>query len=131
MGKKKKNRIQTENPEPLAFRPFEGVLPSGDDGGGFSDPSSKSSKEDADALPELKGVFSLRKEKKGRGGKTVTLVSGNCLSEKDAEKLARALRKALGCGSRVEENMVLLQGDLRERTELWLLAHGAKRVVVG
>jgi len=131
MGKKKKNRIQTESPEPLVFRPFEEVLSLPEGGDGLGDPSSSSSKEGADALLELKGVFSLRKEKKGRGGKTVTLVSGNCLSHEDAEKLARILRKALGCGSRVEENMVILQGDLRERTELWLLAHGAKRVVVG
>ncbi len=142
MGKKKKNRIQTENHDPVLFRPFETLLRQG--GGepvsGLSEPpeppgaasssGSVLSGSCGDTL-NLKGVFSLRAERKGQGGKTVTLISGSCLSQEDAEKLARILRKALGCGSRTEEDAVLLQGDLRERAESWLLAHGAKRVVVG
>ncbi len=137
MGKSKKNRMQTENPEPLAFRPFEALLPFREEERNLSG-SSETEAFSKEVLPEnyrgslkLKGTFSLRKEKKGRGGKTVTLVSGNCLSPEDAEELARVMRKALGCGSRTEGSAVLLQGDLRERAESWLVAHGAKRVVVG
>ncbi|HOO62973.1 MAG TPA: translation initiation factor [Synergistaceae bacterium] len=80
---------------------------------------------------QLKGVFSLRKEKRGRGGKTVTFLSGTYLVPEEAEKLAKLMRKALGCGSRSEEGMVVLQGDLRDRAKSWLLDHGAKKVVVG
>ncbi len=135
MGQNKKNRIDTENPVSPSFRPFEGLFPSSgvaaeenpDMPGPGTDENSSSSE---DTL-QLKGVFSLRKEKRGRGGKTVTFLSGTYLVPEEAEKLAKLMRKALGCGSRSEEGMVVLQGDLRDRAKSWLLDHGAKKVVVG
>ncbi len=138
MGKNKKNRIDTENPLSPSFRPFEGLFSSGK-GEAREEPWEKSrtqedcpsSSDSSEEILPLKGTFSLRKESKGRGGKTVTLLSGSHLSSEDAEKLAKTLRKALGCGSRTEESMVILQGDLRDRGKLWLLSHGAKKVMVG
>ena len=53
----------------------------------------------------------LHRESSGRGGRMVTLVrlKGNELP--DAEELAKALRKGLGCGSHVEEECIVLQGQ--------------------
>ena len=138
MGKNKKNRIDTENPLSPSFRPFEGLFSSGKgevraearEKSRTQEDGSSSLDSSEEFLP-LKGTFSLRKESKGRGGKTVTLLSGSHLSPEDAEKLAKTLRKALGCGSRIEESTVILQGDLRDRGKLWLLSHGAKKVMVG
>ncbi|OPZ86656.1 MAG: translation initiation factor Sui1 [bacterium ADurb.Bin429] len=77
------------------------------------------------------GKLVLRRERKGRGGKTVTLLTGLALPPARMEALARALRKALGCGSSVEGTMIVLQGDIAPRAEEWLRARGAKQVVRG
>jgi translation initiation factor 1 len=73
----------------------------------------------------------LRRERKGHGGKTVTVIEGLALPAARLETIARALRKALGCGARVEENCVLVQGDHVDATESWLRRHGAGRIVRG
>jgi translation initiation factor 1 len=73
----------------------------------------------------------VRRERKGRGGKTVTLVSGLALSAPRLEALARAMRKGLGCGSTVEDDTIVLQGDIVPRAQEWLAKHGAKKIVLG
>ena len=76
------------------------------------------------------GKVVVRMERKGHGGKTVTVVDG--LTPLDArlrEALARRLAKGLGCGARAEGLTVVLQGDHRERAESLLRAEGARRVV--
>jgi len=77
------------------------------------------------------GKIVLRRERKGHGGKTVTVVDGLGLSPAQLETVARRLRKALGCGSRVEGDRLVLQGDLVPAAEAWLRGHGATRVVQG
>lgn len=68
----------------------------------------------------------VRREKKGRGGKTVTRIQGLPASERDAI-LAR-LKKALGCGGTVEDEDVVLLGALVDRAADWLAAEGATRI---
>ena len=77
----------------------------------------------------LRRKLVVRRERKGRGGKTVTRLEG--AAGEDLEALARTLRKALGCGARVEEDVVVLQGDIGERVADWLSQRGARRVVRG
>ncbi|MCB9641367.1 MAG: translation initiation factor [Myxococcales bacterium] len=83
--------------------------------------------------PELKQCRSivLRHERKGHGGKTVTTLSGIDASPDSLAALAQKMKKALGCGARVEDNMIVLQGELLERTRTWLEAQGAPNVVLG
>ncbi len=64
----------------------------------------------------------LRKERKGRKGKTVTLVSGLGLEGDDLQRVGRALGKALGCGASVQGPDIVLQGNQRERAGAWLEA---------
>ncbi|MHB9130036.1 MAG: translation initiation factor [Armatimonadota bacterium] len=73
----------------------------------------------------------LRREKKGRGGKTVTIVSGLNLPANQLDELAKAMRKGLGCGAVTESGTVVLQGDIQERADKWLREHGAKKIVRG
>lgn len=73
----------------------------------------------------------LRREKKGRGGKTATVVEGIKRPPSALERIARDLRKALGCGAAVEGDTIVLQGDMAARIEPWLIARGAKKVVIG
>ena len=73
----------------------------------------------------------LRREKKGRGGKTATVIEGIRLPPSGLERIARELKRALGCGARIEGTTIVVQGDLTARIEPWLADHGAKRIVIG
>ena len=73
----------------------------------------------------------LRREKKGRGGKTATVVEGIKRPPSALERIARDLRKMLGCGASVEGDTIVVQGDMAARIEPWLVARGAKKVVIG
>lgn len=77
------------------------------------------------------GKILVRRERKGHGGKTVTIVEGLGLPAARLEELARSMRIAFGCGSRVDGGRVVLQGDLAASLGAWLHKRGARRVVVG
>lgn len=57
----------------------------------------------------------LRLEKAGRGGKTVTVVSGLPRNAAFLKDLALDLKRACGTGGAVREDGIELQGDLRDR----------------
>ena len=60
-------------------------------------------------------VAKLRMEKKGRGGKTVTVVYGLPRNEGFLKELTQDLKRACGTGGTTIEDGVELQGDLRDR----------------
>jgi len=64
--------------------------------------------------------WSLQRQTAGRGGKVVTLVVFPKDSLVDLESVAKQMRRSLGCGSHVEENKIVLQGDIAERAQAWL-----------
>ena len=69
-------------------------------------------------------VAKLRMEKKGRGGKTVTVVDGLPNNEPFLKDLCQQLKRACGTGGTVADGAIELQGDLRERVREYLLAKG-------
>jgi translation initiation factor 1 len=73
----------------------------------------------------------VRMERKGRGGKEVTVVEQLGLSPAEREVWVKALKGALGCGGSVEGETLVLQGDQRERLPALLEARGVRRVTVG
>ena len=73
----------------------------------------------------------VRYERKGRGGKEVTLVEQLELPPAELAKWAKALKSALGCGGGVEEGAIVLQGDQRERLEALLVQRGVRKVTIG
>jgi translation initiation factor 1 len=77
------------------------------------------------------GKIVVRRERKGHGGKTATIVAGIRLPARDLERLARTLRRALGCGASVDGDHLVVQGDQGPRVQEWLAAQGARRVVLG
>jgi translation initiation factor 1 (eIF-1/SUI1) len=83
------------------------------------------------ARSEVPVVFApkvvVRREKKGRGGKTATRITG--IGAEHREELAGRMKSALGCGAVVEGEDVVLLGSLVERAADWLEGQGAKRVV--
>jgi translation initiation factor 1 len=57
-----------------------------------------------------KGVR-VRLDRKGRGGKSVTLIEGIPLTGKDREVLLRKLKTSLGTGGALKEEALEIQGD--------------------
>src|SRR5262249_3419156 len=67
-------------------------------------------------------VARLRVEKAGRGGKTVTVVSGLPRHAAVLKNIGQDLKRACGTGGAVREDGVELQGDLRDRVRALLAA---------
>ena len=68
-----------------------------------------------------KVIAKLRMEKKGRGGKTVTVVAGLPRNGAFLKELCQELKRACGTGGAVSEDTIELQGDLRDRVREYLL----------
>ena len=66
----------------------------------------------------------LRLEKKGRGGKTVTVVAGLPRNTAFLGALASELKRACGTGGTAADESVEIQGDQRERLRPLLAARG-------
>jgi translation initiation factor 1 len=79
--------------------------------------------------PAFKAKLVIRRELKGRGGKTVTRISG--LPAAHREALASQMKKKLGCGAVLEGDELVLLGDLVDRAADWLTERGAPRVIKG
>lgn len=59
----------------------------------------------------------LRRERKGRGGKTVTVVEGFQLTPKTLATLAKQLKAACGTGGTAKDNTIEIQGDHRQKIQ--------------
>ena len=69
-------------------------------------------------------VAKLRMEKKGRGGKTVTVVDGLPRNAAFLRELSQEIKRACGTGGAVLEGAIELQGELRERVRDVLIKKG-------
>ena len=103
----------------------------------------------APAAPRGPARAVVRMERKGRGGKEVTIVAlaGSSppapsdrrgrginklgLPPAELERWCRELKQALGCGGSVDGDLIVLQGDLRPRIGAVLEARGVAKVTIG
>ena len=83
-----------------------------------------SSRRDATEAVPTRVVAKLRTEKKGRGGKTVTVVYDLPQNAEFLKELSQELKRACGAGGTVVEGGVEIQGDLRERVREALMKRG-------
>ncbi|WP_286847618.1 MULTISPECIES: translation initiation factor [Aminobacterium] len=132
MARKKNNEYKLDN-EPLYNNPFRSLL-------GESELSLEEkkhndeveenflSRQDVSLGEILKGKIVLRIEKKGRSGKTVTIVETRSGTLEEKKVLARCLRRSLGCGSTVENDLIVVQGDQRDRIKKILEEKGSKNI---
>jgi len=63
------------------------------------------------AAPGGDGVVRVRRERKGRRGKTVTTISGVPLSRDELGELAAELKRRCGTGGSAKNGVIEIQGD--------------------
>jgi translation initiation factor 1 len=75
----------------------------------------------------------MRREKAGRGGKTVTTLAGfpTHMSFQSVGRLAQELKQQCGCGGTSRGREIELQGDVRDRVEPILQQRGFVAVRAG
>src|SRR5580700_143589 len=109
--------VRTDGGQGLGQNPFGGLsgagLPSFAPRRGASEGAPSAAK-----APKVanRGRVDIIRETGGRGGKTVTVVTGFVgigLPEKEA--LAKKIRNACGCGGTVKDGAIEIQGDQREK----------------
>jgi translation initiation factor 1 len=57
------------------------------------------------------GNVRVRRETKGRGGKTVTTITGLAMSVSEAEALLKELKRLCGTGGSLKDGVLEVQGD--------------------
>ncbi len=123
-------KISTDGGQGLGQNPFAGLsgvgLPVASKQPGSATPAT--------AVPAARnrGRVDIKRTTAGRGGKTVTLVTGFVgigLPEKEA--LAKKMRAACGCGGTVKDGDIEIQGDQRETVARILTEAGFRPVLAG
>jgi translation initiation factor 1 len=62
-------------------------------------------------IPQGDGIARVRRESKGRGGKTVTTVTGVPLPLDQLKELATTLKRRCGTGGALKDGVIEIQGD--------------------
>ena len=85
--------------------------------------------QEADTLPPEKQRLIVGIDRRNRGGKQVTLVSGFVGKADDLKELGRTLKTKLGVGGSAKDGEITIQGDFRDKVVSILQAMGyaAKR----
>ena len=102
--------------------------------GNFSKPNKNNQPINFKELAPKIGKISLQRERAGRGGRTVTIITiGDTKSEikHNLEALLKELKKSLGCGGQIEEGKIVLHGEIVDRASEWFIKMGVKTVVSG
>ena len=129
---RKKNKITGDN-NALANNPFASAL------GGLSQtaldpgplppatPPIEQARDETELHLGRRAI--VRRQSKGQGGKTVTCVEG--IPAEAAKALLPRLKKELGCGGRIRDEMLVLGTRNHARVADWLQAAGVPRVTLG
>jgi len=131
MSKRSPSKISTDGAnQAFASNPFEslstGGLPSG--------PSLEQMRPKAtEKSIKSKGRVVVRREKAGRGGKTVTTVREfpSCIPLKELEAMTLKFKKICACGGALKGRVIELQGDVCDRVMSELKQFGYKPVRAG
>lgn len=77
------------------------------------------------------GVVRIARDRKGRGGKTVTVITGLPGDDAALAALAQSLKKLCGSGGTTKAGVIEIQGDHRDRLAAYLKAEGYRVKLAG
>jgi len=80
---------------------------------------------------ESDGIIRIRREKKGRKGKTVTAISGFKEGNDDLKQIAKNLKGKCGTGGSIKEGIIVIQGDHRQTVQSELQKQGFNAKLAG
>ena len=82
--------------------------------------------DNSEGLIKKREKLSVSMEKKGRGGKTATIIFGFTSDDAEISGVATHLKQRLGIGGSSRGGEILLQGDVREKVKPLLREMGCR-----
>ena len=130
------DKIPTDGGQSLGANPFAALsgagLPISKPVAGLAEPGRPGSPTPATPSARNRGRVDLKRTTAGRGGKTVTIVTGfTGIGRPEKESLAKKMRAACGCGGTVKDGDIEIQGDQRETIARILTEAGFRPVFAG
>lgn len=109
--KSESDKVLSYSTDPAGFNPFKDLA--------ITPKKSKSSKDEP---------IRIKYEKKGRGGKTVSIVSGIKTHPDGLTELATLLKNKCGTGGSAKDGEIIIQGDHRDKIMEILKSKGYSNV---
>ena len=127
-------RIPTDGGPSFGQTPFAELKSEGLPSGPKENPGGSADRPVAESTVPRKnrGRVDIKRQTAGRGGKTVTVVTGFVgIGLPEKEKLAKQIQKACGTGGTVKDGGIEIQGDKRAEVARILTQAGFRPVFAG
>jgi translation initiation factor 1 len=125
-------RIPTDGGPSFGHNPFAALSSEGLPPAPENLPAASESQTAGKAAKKNRGRVDIIRQKAGRGGKTVTVVTGFVgIGLPEKEQLAKAMQKACGVGGTVKDGQIEIQGDKREEVARILTEANFRPVFAG
>lgn len=130
------NKIPTDGGQTLGQNPFGALsaagLPASANPPAGTPASGAPRSAPSAPQPKNRGRVDIKRTTAGRGGKTVTLVTGFVgIGLPEKESLCKKMRSACGCGGTVKDGDIEIQGDQRDKIAAILTTAGFRPVFAG